>query len=568
MSLRNTVYLHTFFVTVLAVALSFRFSGDAVSLWLCLALVVGTLCFCVFQVFHHLNPLRNVADVLDRLRTSDEAETNLAQMNASGGAGRLAAAMRTLYERKHGLLQEAEKKLRESKTRESELTTLLENAREEGEAARKLAESMTLGARRGKAISSRIHSALRVLSQVVAQVDNGVETQTYRLQDTTTSIDEMLRSIHDVARSAVVASEGASVSRIRAESGSEAVDTAVSAIVHVKESTLALKETMGELVVQAESIGNVMNVINEVADQTNLLALNAAIEAARAGEAGRGFAVVADEVRKLAEKTMNATKEVEEVVVRIQAQARQNMEAVDLAAEHTLRGADTASAAGSAMSEIVRNMDATAEQLSSIARATEIQASESTEAGKAVQEIGDVSFATARRMEEFTASLLEVSSLMEELEMIVIALDSGNVDALASDAKLVQWTPSLETGISLIDDQHRTLCSLINALHRAMREHESDNVLEKLLVELKNYTVTHFSTEEQIFTHSTYPSTREHVEIHKKFVSRIQEFSDDLTSGRAKVSMDLLSFLKDWLLKHIQGTDQTYVAHVKKSRSR
>ena len=316
------------------------------------------------------------------------------------------------------------------------------------------------------------------------------------------------------------------------------------------------------------SVGRVMGVINEVADQTNLLALNAAIEAARAGEAGRGFAVVADEVRKLAERTMNATKEVEEVVGKIQEQARQNMEAVDLAAAHTVEGAETASTAGDAMSEIVRNMDTTAEQLSSIARATELQSAESVQAGKAIEEISKVSQSTAKRMEDFTASLLEVSSLMEELEMIVIALSSGNASTLSRDNKLVQWTSNLATGIPLIDDQHKTLCSLINALHQAMCEHQSDAVMGKLLEELKEYTITHFSTEEQIFSHSEYPNTREHMAIHKKFVETIQEFSKNVHTGKGKVSMDLLRFLKDWLIKHIQGTDQNYVSFVKKASLR
>lgn len=149
-----------------------------------------------------------------------------------------------------------------------------------------LLSGMSLGASKGKDIASRIHSALRALSQVVAQVDNGVETQRYRLGDTTTSIEGMLASVQEVSRNAAAASEGAAASRKRAEHSAEAVRAAVGAIQNVKESTLALKTTMGELATQAESVGRVMGVINEVADQTNLLALNAAIEAARAGEPG------------------------------------------------------------------------------------------------------------------------------------------------------------------------------------------------------------------------------------------------------------------------------------------
>ena len=127
---------------------------------------------------------------------------------------------------------------------------------------------------------------------------------------------------------------------------------------------------MNSLGQKAEAIGQVVGFINDVADQTNLLALNAAIEAARAGEAGRGFAVVADEVRNLAEKTMQATKEVTEAVSSIQRQTQETIAAVDSSAEQTVRSAERASSAGTSMEAIVQNMERAAQQLEQIAHAT------------------------------------------------------------------------------------------------------------------------------------------------------------------------------------------------------
>lgn len=563
MSLRNGLAGFSCFVVVLALVLVGRNFSDPLSLLAGGILAMGAIVFWILLFRSQIAPLEALSGEL----VGEGHSSRLEQLSGSSGeAGKLASVLLGLYREAAIAREEVGRRSAEGEAGRIELEKALAAARSQREDMEKLLSGMSLGANKGKDIASRIHSALRVLSQVVAQVDNGVETQKYRLGDTSASIDGMLQSIQEVSRNASAASDGATTSRDRAEKSAEAVKSAVVAIESVRDSTLTLRETMGELAAQAESIGQVMSVINEVADQTNLLALNAAIEAARAGEAGRGFAVVADEVRKLAERTMNATKEVEEVVGKIQVQARQNMEAVDRAAGHTVEGAATASTAGEAMAEIIRNMDTTAEQLASIARATELQSSESEQAGKALEEISHVSRDTASRMEDFTASLLEVSSLMEDLEMIIQALSSGNTDTLAHDAKLVQWSDSLATGIPLIDDQHKTLCSLINALHRAMREHESDKVMERLLAELKDYTVTHFSTEEQIFGHSDYPSSREHAAIHKKFVETVQDFALNMKSGKAKVSMDLLSFLKDWLIKHIQGTDQTYVPFVKKAR--
>lgn len=568
MSLRNSCTLFSLLVFLLGLAVLGRNWPDSLSVACGLALAVIALAFWYMTRRLHVLPLQKMSGALASRQQADPAPVLTSLAESENESGVAASAALELWRELETARADSASRLAEAEARRRELENKLNDVEAQHAETDKLLSEMSLGAGKGKEVAARIHAALRTLSQVVAQVDNGVETQRYRLGDTTTSLEGMLASVQDVTRNAAAAFEGASASKNQAEHSAEAVRAAVGAIHSVKESTLALKKTMGELATQAESVGQVMGVINEVADQTNLLALNAAIEAARAGESGRGFAVVADEVRKLAERTMNATKEVEEVVGKMQEQARQNMEAVDLAAAHTVEGAETASTAGDAMTEIVKNMDTTAAQLSSIARATELQSTESIQAGKAIEEISQVSQDTAKRMEDFTASILEVSSLMENLEMLILAMASGNMSTLSQDSRLVQWSDSLATGIPLIDDQHKTLCSLINALHRAMCEHQSDAVMEKLLGELKEYTVTHFSTEEQIFSHSEYPNVSDHMAIHKKFVDTIQDFAKNIATGKAKVSMELLSFLKDWLIKHIQGTDQHYVAFVKRASRR
>ncbi len=123
-------------------------------------------------------------------------------------------------------------------------------------------------------------------------------------------------------KNAAQAAESADNARTQAEKGAKIVDEAVSAINEINVLTEKLKANMDVLKEKADGISQVMTVISDIADQTNLLALNAAIEAARAGEAGRGFAVVADEVRKLAEKTMNATKEVGDAINEIQEEVK------------------------------------------------------------------------------------------------------------------------------------------------------------------------------------------------------------------------------------------------------
>lgn len=440
-----------------------------------------------------------------------------------------------------------------------QLTRIQEREQEQ----QKKLEGLSTLAGKADGISSRIYDTLRELSHYVAAVSNGVERQRFRLKETSSAIGDILESVGLVAQSSGSASSSASGSRDKAANGVTDVQEAIAAIESVKNRTLLLKSTMSELGKQAESIGRIMAVINEVADQTNLLALNAAIEAARAGEAGRGFAVVADEVRKLAERTMSATREVETAVSTIQEQTRKNIEAVEETAADMVRGADLAAKAGHFMTDIVHDMEDTAKELASIAQAAEAQSAGSADAHRALTEINQVAVETSRHMEKFTDALLEASSHMENLEMVIHNLASGTPCSPATENKLVQWTDSLATGILLIDDQHKMLCNIINDLYHSMIRRETDAAAEKIIAGLKEYTMMHFNTEEQYFSHSGYPEVKEHEKTHRLFEEKVAAFERDFKKGKIKISMDLLNFLKNWLINHIQKTDLRYVPYVR-----
>ncbi len=411
--------------------------------------------------------------------------------------------------------------------------------------------------------STLIFKALRELAQRVASMGKSLDNQRNRLNTTSRNIDTVLHSVVDVAQNAASTSKSADGSRETAQKTLHDIRDAMKAMHLAKDGTLQLKETIHALGTQANNIGQVMNVINEVAEQTNLLALNAAIEAARAGEAGRGFAVVADEVRKLAERTMQATGEVETVVTHIQKQTQTNIEAVENAAKHTVAGADCVSLAQSSMDAIIDNMNIAADQMQAIAASTEAQAASSQNAHVEIQEVYQASQETSANMHTFTTALLEVSSLMEELQIIIHAITTGDTEAASSSSQLIKWTPSFAMGIGTIDDQHKMLCSYINNLHRAMRNRETKEVLQGIIEDLKEYTIMHFATEEQFFEPTDYPDTAKHKQIHRNFEKKVQEFEDAYKKGTAEVSMDLLEFLKDWLLNHINGTDKQYTSYIK-----
>ena len=451
-----------------------------------------------------------------------------------------------------------------------------ENAREQSRKAREAmeqaeaasteaqskTEAMLVAADKLETVGSVVSSASTQLSAQIEQSDRGAAESAQRLSEAATAMNEMNATVQEVAKNAGSASAASAETKQKAEAGAEVVAKAVQSIEQVHQMSLELKGDMVQLNEHAQDITRIMNVISDIADQTNLLALNAAIEAARAGEAGRGFAVVADEVRKLAEKTMGATKEVEEAVHAIQEETRLNVETVDEAARLTVESAERASRAGDFMREIVGGMEETAGHLKIIAQGAAEQSESSTQTNEALEEIRHVAERTAANMETFTAALLSFKSGMEELDMIVNALVTGDYAQAAASDKFVQWTPKLDLRVPAIDRQHRRLCDYINDLYRAMKNNRTGVELQAIVKKLRDYTASHFSDEEKIFVPSQYPGTKEHKAIHRKFVAKLDEFEAQLKNGTATVSMDLLSFLKDWLINHIAGTDPTYLPYI------
>jgi len=268
-------------------------------------------------------------------------------------------------------------------------------------------------------IAAQVSSAAEQLSAQVEQSSRGTEVQRERVAETATAMEQMNATVFEVAKNASSAAENADHAREKSQEGAQLVAEVVAAINQIERRSEELKQSMTQLGGQADGIGAIMQVIEDIADQTNLLALNAAIEAARAGEAGRGFAVVADEVRKLAEKTMDATKQVGKAVEDIQAGARRNIAATEEAVTAVVESTNLARRTGEAMEEIQTLVERSSDQVRNIATAAEEQSATSEEVNRATDEINVISSETSRAMQESRQAIDSLAALAAQLNELI-----------------------------------------------------------------------------------------------------------------------------------------------------
>ena len=271
-------------------------------------------------------------------------------------------------------------------------------------------------------INSAVHqlsSAASETAAVTEQTSAGIQQQQSETEQVATAMNQMNATVHEVAQNAARAAEAAHLADSESASGKRVVSQTIDVIGALADEVEKATNAIHQLEQDSDQIGTVIDVIRGIAEQTNLLALNAAIEAARAGEQGRGFAVVADEVRTLASRTQQSTTEINEMIAHLQAGAANAVKVMDVSRKQAHAGVEQVTQAGVSLDSITQAVATINDMNTQIASAAEQQSAVAEEINRNVATISEVAEQTSEGAQQTTAASEELAQLAEELQTMV-----------------------------------------------------------------------------------------------------------------------------------------------------
>lgn len=427
--------------------------------------------------------------------------------------------------------------------------------------------------------ASDMHQSSEQLSEASNSLASGSVEQAAAIQETSATIEEtssMVQQNNENTKQAATMAKNAKAYAMKSN-----------------DEMNSMMQSMNDLKLSSNEIAKIIKVIDEIAFQTNILSLNAAVEAARAGDAGKGFAVVAEEVRNLAQRSAQAAKDtasiieknislsdnsvvvakkVNEALEQIDTEARkvsELLEEISIATEEQSRGINEINKAIQQMEQVMQINSVAAEESSSASNSVADQAAN---INAIIKELIQLINGAQTAHVNYSASNSSVSTNKSSIASINTTAKQTNYKMpvqipapVTNKGELISWNDSFSVGIVEMDNQHKQLVAILNDLYALLQSKSSSDELGKVLSRLVSYTKKHFADEEEFIKKHSYPDVSSQIREHKAFVDKIQNFKNDYDSGKTTISVSITSFLKDWLMNHISISDKKYGDYINNS---
>ncbi|WP_051321527.1 bacteriohemerythrin [Chrysiogenes arsenatis] len=418
--------------------------------------------------------------------------------------------------------------------------------------------------------SHELTKDMTMLAAKASEMGVGFQLQRESSDQVSESVAQISTNIENVAHLATSTQEHAEGVQTLTINGEKMVMESSASMQKIAMTVEQSAKSVQHLAEQSDKIGSILSIIRDIADQTNLLALNAAIEAARAGEQGRGFAVVADEVRKLAERTGGATGEISSMIEQVQKETLVAVAGLNSVTPIIQRGVEISHETSDLLLAIRQASRDTLDKMEQLSKLVSDQVHLTEEVVSQVEASNDVTHKAESLIQTTEDIATRAEKSANELEEVVQCFKIAGSENLrpvaelnaAPSATLLEWSPQLAVGVNIIDEQHKELVNLCNAFYAATGSASGKEKIKGILEELVKYTLYHFDTEKQLMGRHNYSDSANHLAQHDKLVAKVVEYKQRFEKGES-VGAELSRFLRDWLVQHIMRTDKAFAKELR-----